>query len=81
MILGNQSISGSLFVTGSTTLSDLTAYSIYSENLILHTGSGIPTEILGRNASGNVNHVGIGSGIALTGGVLSLLADTDMIDE
>lgn len=81
VILGNQSISGSLFVTGSTTLSDLIVHDIHSENLILNSGTGIPVEILWRNASGKVNNINIGSGIILSGGELSLFADTDIITE
>lgn len=73
-ITGNQVISGSLSVSGSTILSNLASLSIQTDTLTLGGGVGTPTKILGRDDSGSVNNVSIGSGLTLSGGVLSILS-------
>lgn len=74
LIAGNQTISGSLTVSGTTTLSNIVAQNAQIDTLTLRGGSGTPIEILGRDASGSVNGVGIGSGLTLSGGVLSIVS-------
>lgn len=85
-ITGNQVISGSLSVSGSTILSNLASLSIQTDTLTLGGGVGTPTKILGRDDSGSVNNVSIGSGLTLSGGVLSILSTvlsvtTDWVSE
>lgn len=74
LIVGNQTISGSLSVSGTTTLSDIIAQNVQIDALTLRGGTGTPKEILGRDASGSVNSVGIGAGLSLSGGVLSIIS-------
>ena len=74
LIVGNQSISGSLSVSGTTTLSNLITQSAQIDTLTLRGGSGTPIEILGRDASGSINSVAVGSGLALSGRILSIVS-------
>ena len=86
MIAGNQTISGTLSVSGVTTLSSVIAQDIQTNTLTVNGGTGTPVQILGRDGSGSVNTVGVGSGLALSGGILSvasavLSVNTDGVGE
>ena len=86
LIAGNQTISGTLSVSGVTTLSSVIAQDIQTNTLTVNGGTGTPVQILGRDGSGSVNTVGVGSGLALSGGILSvatavLSVNTDGVSE
>lgn len=74
MIAGNQTISGSLTVGGTTTLTNTISQNTETDTLTLGGGVGTPIEILGRDGSGSVNGISVGSGLSLSGGILSIVS-------
>ena len=59
------SIVGNFGVSGLGTFGSLSSPTASFQNLTISSGTGTPIELLGRNALGQVNGVGIGTGLTL----------------
>jgi Chaperone of endosialidase len=64
---GSSATTGNVTVGGNQTISGTTT----TTNLVIKNGIGTPTELLGRDGSGSVNRIAIGTWLTLSGGILT----------